>query len=194
MEIRSPTNWRSRAVFWVSGLVIWLATSATTLVPPPVDAQMVERAVSGAEYLAGQVKSDPEMIQAGASEPDLASWLLVAGGATGPRYGSFAAYLSSIGYADTLVPVQDWMTEFTRALAAVEAYRESSEIRSMADIQAEMRALPILPLDADDKARRDRLMDELNLASIPDDERRAAGAAQGRIGALQTLFMQETGR
>jgi len=186
--------WRRRAASVIAGVAIWMAAAATTPAPPPIDAEMVDRAVSGAEWLAEQAKSDPQMMQAAAIEPDLTSWLLVAGGVTGAGYEPFAAQLSGIGYDDTLVPVQDWLQEFSNVLAAAEAYQRSAKIRSMADIQAEMRSLPILPLDEDDKARRDRMMDEMNLASIPDDERRVADGAQGRISALQALFMQETGR
>lgn len=194
MNGRYKPIWRVRVPFWIAALTIWLLTSATTLAPPPVDAAMVERAVSGAEYLAGRTRSDPEMTRAAAFEPDLTSWLLVAGGATGAGHEPFAAQLSGIGYGDTLVPVQDWLQEFARVLAAAKAQRNTSKIRSMADVQADMQSLPILPLDAEDEVRRSRLMDELNLASIPDDERRAADGAQARINALQTFFMQETGR
>ncbi|MFV2001657.1 MAG: hypothetical protein ACC619_01600 [Paracoccaceae bacterium] len=133
-------------------------------------------------------------MQAAAFEPDLTSWLLVAGGANGAGYTAFAKQLSADGYGDTLIPVQDWLQEFARVLAAAKAQRNTSKIRSMADVQADMQSLPILPLDAEDEVRRSRLMDELNLASIPDDERRAADGAQARISALQTFFMQETGR
>lgn len=190
MTGRCVRDWYSRIAACVAGLAICLATAATTLAPPPVDDGMVKRAVAGAEWLAARATEAPERIE-GVTDvtdvTDLTAWLLVAGGGNGVGYEAFATYLAGVGYGDPLFSVQTWLEDFPRVVAAGEAARQGVELRPIREIEAEIRTLPIVPLDEAGEAERDRLINELSLAVSPPDARRAAAAAADRIEALRAL-------
>jgi hypothetical protein len=162
-----------------------LATMGLALAPPPVDDEMVERALTGAEWLMASAAEAPERVEEAAVIVDLTSWLLVAGGADSAEYEAFAVYLSGVGYDDPMFAVADWLEEFPRVLAAAEAAQRAPELRTVSAIQAEIRTLPTVPLDEAGKIEREGLVRELILAMTPEAERAAAAAAVERIEALR---------
>lgn len=194
MGMRCGRVWHSRIATWVASLAICLATAATNQAPPAMDAAMIERAVAGAEWLAERAAEVPERGERAANAADLTDWLLAAGGAETTEYEAFAAYLTGIGYDDPLFAVQIWLDEFPRLLVAAEAARRSAELRSISDIQAEIRTLPIVPLDEAGEAERDQLFDEMALVLTMEDERQAAAQAKDRIAVLQAIFAKATNR
>jgi hypothetical protein len=70
MRERITRTYRRVAV-WVSVLAICVFAAASVRPPPPVDAEMVERAVSGAEWLAGRAAADPERAAQAQGSDDL---------------------------------------------------------------------------------------------------------------------------
>jgi len=149
---------------------------------------MVERALSGAEWLAAQADTAPERVERAAEEDDLTSWLLVAGGADDSAgYAAFGAYLADAGYEDAESAAQRWLSEFPRVLAAHEAARRGQALRSVGEIEDDLNALPMVALDQAGEAERERLEDELSLAATPEAARDAARVATERINALAAL-------
>jgi len=187
----SRLHLRSRLA-WIAGLTIWLLTAATSLVPERVNENMVERTVSGAEWLADHAMQSPEHRALAEAETDLVSWLLVAGGVFDDDVDDFTRYLGTVGYAFSEASVSEWLKEFRLVLTANEANQRAGELRPMSGIQAELNAFPNPPPDNAEKARQDGLFDELLLSSIAQDARNAAAKAQARIAALQELFERET--
>lgn len=192
MGVRCGRVWHSRIATWVASLAICLATAATNQAPPPIDAAMVERAVAGAEWLAERAAEAPERGERAANAVDLTDWLLAVSGADTTEYEAFTAYLMGLGYDDPLFAVQIWLEEFSSVLTAAEAARRSAELRSLRDIQAEIRTLPVVSLDEAGEAERDRLIDELALAVTFEEDRQAAAEAGDRIDALQAMFTKAT--
>jgi hypothetical protein len=153
---------------------------------------MVERALSGAEWLAAQADSALERVERAAEEDDLTSWLLVAGGADGSvGYTAFGAYLASAGYDDAESAVQIWLNEFPRVLAAYEAALRGQVLRPIREIEAELNALPMVALDEAGKIERERLDDELSLAATPEAARDAVSAVSERFETL--IALEKTG-
>lgn len=175
--------------------VVVAAMAATTLafvpLPTPIDEAMVERAVTGAEWLAARAAEAPGPVENAEDAIDLTNWLLAASDAGGVNYEAFATYLAMIGYGASRYAVQEWADEFTRVLDAEEAARRAGELRSVEELEAEINALPSLPLDKDGELERDRLLDELYLALTPEEERRAVAPAADRLAALRMLSPAE---
>ncbi|HUF86807.1 MAG TPA: hypothetical protein VMM59_05435, partial [Thermohalobaculum sp.] len=107
------------------------------------------------------------------------------GGVSDAEHEAFVARLGALGYREPRLALSRWLDELSRVLAAAEATRRAPALRPVAEIQAELRTLPTVPLDAAGAAERDRLVEELALASVPAGARAAAEAAAGRIAALQ---------
>ena len=155
---------------------------------------MVERAVSGAEWLAERAAADPERAARAQGSDDLVEWLLVASGAVGEDYSIFAAHLARIGYDDPLFSVQVWLEEIERVLAAADAEARAGSIRTVKEIETELQSLPSIPLDDQDREVRERLLVENMLAAVPEEARSAAAAASGRLSALRAQAGLEDGQ
>lgn len=173
-----------RGLAFMAAAAMWLALGGMVL-PPPVDAEMVERALAGAEWLAERAKENPERAEAAKGAEGLVDWLLTAGGATGPEYDAFGAYLAVTGYENPLFAVQAWSSEIAMVTAAAEAHDRSASLRPIAEIEAELKTLPTVPLDDEGREERRRLLEELELAAIPQQERDTAGAASARLAKLR---------
>lgn len=187
MGVAGGRAWPRRIAAGVKGLAVGMLVAATSLAPPPVDDAMVERAVAGAEWLAARAEETPERVDVAGDAMDLTNWLLVAGGAAGAERDAFAEHLGRIGYEDHRFVISVWLDEFSRILAAARAARRGAELRSLEQIQAEIRTLPTVPLDDAGEADRERLIEERDLAAVPSQERAAAATAAGRIEALRRL-------
>lgn len=185
MRARATIRWHHHVSAWAVALVICLVSAASVRPPPPVDTAMVERALSGAEWLAAQAGSAPERVEQAAEEDDLTNWLLVAGGADDSAgYAAFGAYLAGAGYEDAESAAQRWLSEFPRVLAAHEAARRGQALRSVGEIEDDLNALPMVALDQAGEAERERLESELDLAATSDAARKAASMVAERIEAL----------
>lgn len=194
MRGRAMTHWHLRVAVWASVLAICVFAAASVRPPPPVDTAMVERAVSGAEWLAERAAADPERAARAQGSDDLVEWLLVASGAVGEDYSIFAAHLARIGYDDPLFSVQVWLEEIERVLAAADAEARAGSIRTVKEIETELQSLPSIPLDDQDREVRERLLVENMLAAVPEEARSAAAAASGRLSALRAQAGLEDGQ
>jgi hypothetical protein len=181
-------GWHRRIAIWMSALAICVFVAASVRPPPPVDAAMVERAVAGAEWLAGHAAEMPDRVAKAAVADDLTNWLLIVGGADkAVGYLAFDAYLSANGYENADGPVRLWLSEFPRVLGAHEATLRLGELRPINEIQAEINALPTVALDKAGETERDALLGELIVAATPERARIAVEKANERIGKLLTL-------
>lgn len=177
--------WASRAVSLAASVAIWLITSATALAPPPVDAEMVERAIAGAELLAKYATENSEESPLRDSDAALLDWLLTAGGLADRRNERFASELAQVGYENSPLAVSLWLEEFRRVETAALAALYSDNARPIEEIEADINARPRVPLDDRDRAIRHQLMTEHALATVPVAERTAATAALGRLAILR---------
>ena len=98
---------------------------------------------------------------------------------------AFGAYLAATGYENPLFAVQAWSSEIAMVTAAAEAHDRSASLRPIAEIEAELKTLPTVPLDDEGIEERRRLLEELELAAIPQQERDTAGAASARLAKLR---------
>ena len=183
-----------RPILWASCLVVVLVTSATSLAPPRVDDAMVERSVSGAEWLAEQALDDPKGLEDATRETDLVDWLLVASGAYSSQYDAFAEHLSKSGYQDPSFAVSEWLEEISRVLAAAKVSERASDIRPVSLVKADIKALPEVPQDEAGREARDRLLEEWVLSTVPQEARQSASVAQIRISKLLEIFQREVSR
>ncbi len=181
-------RFRHQITVWTAALAIFVFAAASVRVPPPVDAAMAERAVTGAEWLAERAAEAPEQMAEAEGTTNLIGWLLVAGGANWSEgYANFAAYLAVDGYDDAEFAVGQWLNEFRRVLAAHQAAQLGGALRPLSEIEVELSTLPTVPLDEAGAFERDRLRTELTLAAIPLSERAATEGAAERIEALIRL-------
>ena len=183
-----------RVILWASCLAVVLVTSATSLAPPRVDDAMVERSVSGAEWLVKQALNDPKGLEDASRETELVDWLLVASGAFDSEYDAFAEHLFKSGYQDPLFAVSEWLEEISRVLLAAKASERASDIRPVSVIQDDIDELPAVPKDNAEQEARERLLEEWVLSTVPQEARQAASAAQIRIDALHEIFQRETNK
>lgn len=195
MRGRGAFAGRDELAWFVMIFGLWFATSATTLAPTPVGPDEVERAVTAAEWLAARSAEVPASDVQSEENADLGSWLLTAGDvASADGAAAFVSFLGALGYDDPTFAISDWLYDFTRVLAAAEAARRESDLRPLAEIEADLASLPVVPLDQTGAEERDRLIGELVAASIPAEERTAAAVALERIEALRALARGETER
>lgn len=180
------TAFLHRAMAWIVAAAVAMGAGGTSIAPPPVDAAMVERSLAGAEWLAAQAKALPADADLTGAE-DLIAWLLEIRGGMGADREAFSAHLAANGYGEPLLAVQRWLAELVRVAAAAEAASRAGELRSPAEIQAELRTLPTIPLDEAGEAERDRLIEELGLAGIPEETRKLGATAAARLAALRAM-------
>lgn len=155
-----------------------------------IDPEGAERALSGAEWLAEQTDGS-DISDAARQQPGLAVRLLQEGGATRKNAAAFVAHLESIGYGDPQIARAAWLQEMQ---AVVQAARAAAiDPRPPRVIESELETLPTVPLDAKGAAERQRLLDELALATYDAEERAAAAAVQARLDRLRARVFPGSG-
>jgi len=175
----------ARIFCMATAVAIWMATSAFLPFSREVDEAMVERAVTGAEWLAETVIENPERRESAAGASGLRDWLLIAGGVTGANYDQFAAFLSANGYPAEEGAVEMWIEEFDMIAAAAAAHALGGTLRSVSEIEAELRTMPVVPLDEAGRRERRELLRERALAETLESERAAAAQAGARLARLR---------
>lgn len=170
-----------------AAVATWMAASAFLPFSREVDEAMVERAVAGAEWLAEAAIENPERRESAAGASGLLDWLLVAGGATGANYDRFSAFLSANGYPAEVGAVDIWIEEFGMVADAAAAHARGGTLRSISEIEAELRTLPVVPLDEAGRRERRELLRERALAEFQESERAAAAQAGPRLARLREM-------
>jgi hypothetical protein len=182
MRARLATFWRRRAASVIAGLAIWMAAAATTPATPPVDTAMAERAVSGAEWLAGRASENPAAEANTSGAGGLVEWLLKWGLADEETYAAFSGRLESLGY-DRELATYLFLEELPRVLLAHEAAATADSL-DLEQIRAEIAASPTIPLDERGEQRIRELFYQRGLASVPDEVRAVVAPFGDRIERL----------
>lgn len=142
-----------------------------------------ERSLAAAEWLAARADPKAAPAPAEASPLEKVDWLLWrAGGTEADGEAAFAAELARLGYENANWSRSLWMEEMAALLAAYDATR--GDARGVAEIEAELNSLPIVPLDEKDERELDRLLAELDRAAVPAHDRELAAELGPRIEAV----------
>lgn len=142
-----------------------------------------ERSLAAAEWLAAHADPGAAPAPAGTGALETLDWLLWrARGAEGDGEAAFAAELAAVGYDGADWALSLWMEEMAALLAAYEATR--GDARSVAEIEAELNSLPIVPIDEEGEQELDRLLAELDRAAISAHSRDLATELGPRIEAV----------
>jgi hypothetical protein len=161
-----------------------LVLGAASLTRPPVDTDMVERSLTGAEWLAARADTLAE------TNPDrrdktLMGWLLTLRQSLGPESVDFRDYLAEIGYEPADLAPQLWMEELGDVLRVMRLVERQEPARPLVEIEAELRTLPTVPIDEQGAVERLEILAERAVALVPDQERKAVESAYPRLNALR---------
>lgn len=188
IEKGSQTRKAVQAFFFISSIVLFepvLAHDGISLTSPLLETTSMERAVSAAEWLVE--RSDPERVVTSESTDRFAAielliWMARADEPA--RFEEFSSELTRLGYGDPSYAVSLWVEDFIQVLSAYEARRLGESLSNPAEIEAEIRTLPTVPLDVVGVVERDQLLTEQALAATPFEARAAVGALEVRIDAV----------
>jgi hypothetical protein len=186
-----------RGLFIVTLLMCsFLAISVTARqASKSVDADMIERSVAGAEWLANRANENAERAADAPKDSGLAEWLVVAAGLDqNVVYNEFALILNANGYLSQDLAVQTWQREFDQVLTLHQSIGETEKNLTPREIEAEINALPIVALDQAGRDERKRLMRSLFASLTAPTAKAAASKAADRIHKLYRQAGLEQGQ
>jgi hypothetical protein len=168
---------------------LFLVLGAASLTRPPVDTDMVERSLTGAEWLAARADTHAE------TNPDrrdttLMAWLLTLRNSLGPESVDFRDYLAEIGYEPADLAPQLWIEELGDVLRVMKTVERQQPARPLAEIEADLRTLPTVPIDDQGENERREILAERAVALVLDQEREAIESAYPRLEALRARAEQ----
>ena len=153
----------------------------TTPKTPSLDAEMAERAISGAEWLASHASPRSETPAGPPLTGAVIEWLLDAS-----DDAAFADYLITLGYPRELA-IYQFLGELPLVLFAYEA-STTRDVRDINRIREDIATSPTVPLNAEDEQRLAALRHELDLASVPEPAKEVVSVYSARIGRLLEAY------
>lgn len=169
----------------LASLLAFIFSATAALATPKsteIDRLVAERALLGAEWIAGQAESLEAEPTTDSGDPR--EWLLKVRAAAEFDEALFARRLAEIGYQPEELAEYVWFKQFETLVSRWIVSLAWPDPRPLRDIEAEIASLPTVPLDEAGAMERRRLMAERYAATLTERERAALKAVGPRLEAL----------